>query len=184
MGQEWKWHQLLELRLASYFEVVKQPLSVGALNSGPWVPAKDYDSESLKPARLQLSPGTILLLDETAMEPGTLQAQGSLFERCLVCVSVCLSVLCLTLDGPIEGLENLAALKQVMRTQELHYDFKYHKVPFHTDLSVLCLSEGRSLLQVPFLPLLYLMSNCGCFLDGVARQTGPKRSWPRAQELG
>lgn len=46
------------------------------------------------------------------------------------------------------GVNNLSALGHLIKTQRVEYDFKYYKMEFDTDISVLILSEGKSLLQV------------------------------------
>jgi len=42
----------------------------------------------------------------------------------------------------------MAALGAVISWQKLDYDFEFHQQPFHTDICVLVLSEGKSLLKV------------------------------------
>jgi len=44
----------------------------------------------------------------------------------------------------------MTALGSVVSWQKLDYDFEFHQQPFHTDISVLFLSEGKSLLKVCF----------------------------------
>jgi len=44
----------------------------------------------------------------------------------------------------------MAALGNVVSWQKLDYDFEFHRHPFHTDITVLVLSEGKSLLKVRF----------------------------------
>ena len=46
------------------------------------------------------------------------------------------------------GVSNLAALGNVVMWQRMDYDFEYHTQMFFTDLTVLVLSEGKSLLKV------------------------------------
>ena len=48
------------------------------------------------------------------------------------------------------GVANMTALGNVVSWQKLDYDFEFHKQPFHTDMAVLVLSEGKSLLKVCF----------------------------------
>ena len=68
---------------------------------------------------LQLSTGTHLILDETAMNDGQLNQQG---------------------------ITNLTSLGHMVKTQSVDYDFGFHKLPFETDIPCLVLSEGRSML--------------------------------------
>jgi len=46
------------------------------------------------------------------------------------------------------GVSNMAALSSVISWQKLDYDFEFHQQPFHTDIGILVLSEGKSLLKV------------------------------------
>jgi len=52
------------------------PLTVDNLNKLVYVPKKDYESNRLETGLLQLTPHTHLLLDETAMQNGQLDAEG------------------------------------------------------------------------------------------------------------
>jgi hypothetical protein len=79
---------------------------------------------------LQLSAGTHLLVDETAMEPGQLQ------ER---------------------GIKNIQALQQLIEEQTIPIDFEYSgSLKFPTDVAVVILSEGKTIFSVdahvPFCP--------------------------------
>jgi hypothetical protein len=79
------------------------PLSLDNLNTTNLVPQKDYTANRLKSGILQLSDGTHLILDETAMLPGQLQDQG---------------------------VRNVKALSDVIEWQKVQYDFKYHTSEF------------------------------------------------------
>uniref|UniRef100_A0A914WKE3 Mini-chromosome maintenance complex-binding protein n=1 Tax=Plectus sambesii TaxID=2011161 RepID=A0A914WKE3_9BILA len=107
------------------------PLTLEVLNSKPFAPVKDYSRELLTSGRLQLADGTMLLIDETVMQAGQLNEIG---------------------------LRNIAFLRSVISSQKLAYDFKYHVADFDTDINVLVLSEGKSLLQCPSLRQLPLQS--------------------------
>ena len=48
----------------------------------------------------------------------------------------------------VAGVANMAALGSVVSWQKLDYDFEFHRQPFHTDIAVLVMSEGKSLLKV------------------------------------
>jgi hypothetical protein len=97
------------------------PLSLDNLNTTNLVPQKDYTANRLKSGILQLSDGTHLILDETAMLPGQLQDQG---------------------------VRNVKALSDVIEWQKVQYDFKYHTSEFLCNIPVLVLSEGVSFLPV------------------------------------
>ena len=49
------------------------------------------------------------------------------------------------------GVNNVAALGNMIMTQKVEYDFKYYKMEFDSDVAVLILSEGKSLLPVSIL---------------------------------
>lgn len=70
---------------------------------------------------LQLPDDTHVLVDETKMTSGTLQ------ER---------------------GVRNMAALHELTLRQELNYEFNYFRIPYHANLPVLVLSEGKSMIPV------------------------------------
>ena len=77
------------------------------MNTWQLSPRKDYAANRLRAGALQLVPGTHLLVDETALEPGRLSEVG---------------------------VRNLAALGQVIQHQTVAYDFQFHKTEFECDL--------------------------------------------------
>jgi len=95
------------------------PLTVDNLNKMTFVPKKDYETNRLETGLLQLTPHTHLILDETAMQNGQLDA---------------------------EGVRNLTALGNLISWQKVGYNFSFHNIDFLTDFPVLVLSEGRSML--------------------------------------
>lgn len=94
-------------------------LTVESLNAAPAVPRKDYAADCLVGGPLQLAEETLLLVDETRLVSGKL--------------------------GPV-GVSNLEALKAVAEEQALEYDFEFHKLPVHTNLKMLIVSDGKSLV--------------------------------------
>ncbi|XP_045450712.1 mini-chromosome maintenance complex-binding protein [Melitaea cinxia] len=119
------------------YDIIKQfvtksyylPLTVENMNTVALLPKKDYDCNRLTSGILQLSKHTHLVLDETKMEQGRLDATG---------------------------VNNVTALGNLIKQQKVEYDFKYYKMEFDSDISVLVLSEGKSLLpsdyHVPLRP--------------------------------
>ncbi|KAG6460337.1 mini-chromosome maintenance complex-binding protein [Manduca sexta] len=109
------------------YDIIKQfvtksyylPLTINNMNTLALLPKKDYDCNRLTSGVLQLSKDTHLILDETKMEQGRLDATG---------------------------VSNVTALGNLIKTQKVEYDFKYYKMDFNSDVSVLILSEGKSLL--------------------------------------
>lgn len=69
---------------------------------------------------LQLSPGTHVVVDETALRPGTMSGNG---------------------------VPNIQALQRLILDQMQDYDYSFHRLAMPTDLPVLVLSEGASILQ-------------------------------------
>lgn len=93
------------------------PLSLQTLNHAPVAPRKDYVSNRLVTGAMQLSDGTHLTLDETALQAGTLNSVG---------------------------VQNLEVLKHLLQWQKVEYDFQYHKMEMPADVPVLVLSQGKS----------------------------------------
>lgn len=111
-------HQLLQNLLTKCFLL---PMTLDNMNSWRFTPKKDYDSNRLLAAVLQLSAGTEVLVDETVLTAGQLTSVG---------------------------VANLTALGNVIQWQKLGYDFQFHTTEFECDLPVLVLSEGKSILKV------------------------------------
>ncbi|KAG8310425.1 hypothetical protein J6590_064453 [Homalodisca vitripennis] len=80
---------------------------------------KNYETNRLESGLLQLSDKTHLVIDETMLEPGQLNDRG---------------------------VRNCRALGSVISNQRLEYDFQFYPVEFNTDIPVLILSEGKSML--------------------------------------
>lgn len=96
-------------------------LSVDRLNSGPWWPRRPAEEGCrLSTGPLQLAPCTQVLLDETAMQAGTLSEVG---------------------------MHNLAALQDLMRSQKVGYDFEFFALEQPADAPVTILSTARTLLK-------------------------------------
>lgn len=98
------------------------PLTLEKLNLGPLQPKKNYLTNKLIAAPLQLATGTVLLIDETVMTSGQLNEQG---------------------------VRNIATLRDLVKWQQLKYDFEYHSMDVDVDVPVIVVSQGKSLLQVP-----------------------------------
>lgn len=98
------------------------PLTLEKLNTKPLLPKKNYSTEKLHAAPLQLAAGTVLLIDETVMTSGQLNEQGVL---------------------------NIACLRDLISWQQLKYDFEYHVMEVDVDVPIFVVSQAKSLLQVP-----------------------------------
>jgi len=109
------------------------PMSRQNLDNLNFTPKKDFEANRLVAGLLQLSAGTRLIVDESAMTTGQL--------------------------GP-KGVNNLKALGNLITLQKVEYDFTYHTLDRDADISVLVLSEGRSWLPSDFaLPVTPVQEN-------------------------
>lgn len=97
------------------------PLTIDNLNTNSFVPKKDYTKNRLSSGILQLPNSTHIFLDETKLENGKLEQAG------------CMAI---------------SDLSEVIQKQQLSYDFQFYKIPYKTDLPILIVSEGKSLLPV------------------------------------
>ncbi|KAG5682248.1 hypothetical protein PVAND_011612 [Polypedilum vanderplanki] len=99
------------------------PMTIENLNSTQFVPKKDYTTNRLSAGLLQLPSGTNILLDETKLANGKLDHSG--------CTAI-------------------SQFSELIKTQQLSYDFQFYKIPYKTDNPVLIISEGKSLLASDF----------------------------------
>ena len=95
------------------------PISLQKLNEKPLWPRKDYRTNRLLGGPLLLADHTHLVLDETELTTGQLQAAGLLNYNCL---------------------------KHLMTFQQVEVDFQYYKLPVHCNVPTLVLSDTKSLL--------------------------------------
>ncbi|XP_062927995.1 mini-chromosome maintenance complex-binding protein [Mobula hypostoma] len=95
------------------------PMTLHNMNTLRFIPHKDYTANRLVTGVLQLASNTSLMLDETLLEQGQLDATG---------------------------VRNVTALGNLITWQKVDYDFNYHQMEFPCNINVLITSEGRSLL--------------------------------------
>ncbi|KAH8325666.1 hypothetical protein KR067_003718 [Drosophila pandora] len=115
-----KLYQVLELLLpASHY----LPMTLDLMNTAAFAPKKDYETNKLVSGLLQLAPHTHLVLDETFLQQGKLEASG------------------------VHAVQHLAHL---INNQELKCDFQYYHIDYQANIPVLVLSEGRSMLPSDF----------------------------------
>ncbi|XP_074640725.1 mini-chromosome maintenance complex-binding protein-like isoform X2 [Tubulanus polymorphus] len=95
------------------------PMTLEFMNKKSFVPRKDYTANRLISGILQLSERTHLVVDETLLKQGQLDATG---------------------------VKNITALGNVVTWQKAEYDFNFHTQEFPTNIQVLVFSEGKSLL--------------------------------------
>lgn len=108
--------------LKTLTRTVVLPLSLDYLNSQNFSPQKSQETEKLTPSPLQIPENSLLILNETELGTGQLSSKG---------------------------IENVNILMQLIQSQQLTYDFGYTKINFPTDLQIIVLSEGKSLLKLP-----------------------------------
>ncbi|XP_034474192.1 mini-chromosome maintenance complex-binding protein [Drosophila innubila] len=113
-------YEVLELLLpASHY----LPMTLDFMNTAAFAPKKDYETNKLVSGLLQLAPHTHLMLDETHMQQGKLEANG------------------------VHAIQHLAHL---INNQQLKCDFQYYQIDYNVDIPVLVISEGRSMLPSDF----------------------------------
>ncbi|OWF40339.1 Mini-chromosome maintenance complex-binding protein [Mizuhopecten yessoensis] len=95
------------------------PITIENMNKIRLCPQKDYTANRLLSGALQLGADTSLVLDETVLQAGQLDANG---------------------------VKNMTALGNLINWQKVEYDFSYHRQEFMSDVAVLVLSEAKSLL--------------------------------------
>lgn len=115
-----KLYNLLQLLLPDSQYV---PLTVENFNTATFIPKKNYSNNRLETGLLQMPLHTHLVIDETKLENGKLEQNGVLA---------------------------LAELSDLIKQQSISYDFGFYKIPFLTDVPVLSVSEGKSLLPTDF----------------------------------
>ena len=96
-------------------------ISLEFLNSSHFVPRKDHNLNRLVAGSLQLSAGTLVLVNELALKPGQLTANG---------------------------IKNLQALAMMITRQSVDYDFEFCQIAMPTNVQVVVCSEGKTLLPV------------------------------------
>lgn len=95
------------------------PMTLDNLNTVQFTPKKDYKVNKLISGLLQLAPHTHLILDETRLLPGKLEENGVL---------------------------SIKKIAHLIKSQQIKGDFQFYEIDFNTDIPVLILSEGRSML--------------------------------------
>mmetsp|Transcript_42899 Transcript_42899/g.80022 ORF Transcript_42899/g.80022 Transcript_42899/m.80022 type:complete len:612 (-) Transcript_42899:84-1919(-) len=96
------------------------PVTVETLNAERWPPQKDFDANRLLAGRLQLSAGTLLMLDETQMQ------EGKVTE---------------------DGVKALQAIQTMVSSQTLLCDFMQYNVRIPVEVKSLVVSKGTSVLK-------------------------------------
>ncbi|TPP63321.1 putative vinculin [Fasciola gigantica] len=122
--------RLLDLLPNLVTQLATVEMTLNSLNNGPCLmPIRDSVKGVLNSGRLQIPDGTQVLVDETRMAAGQLQARGLL---------------------------NLRAMTLLATQQRVPYDFQFYTQEWETNARVLIVSIGPSLIKpvlaVPYLP--------------------------------
>ena len=140
-------HWPSQLPVSSLFDAVSDlaPLAVhlevtaGTLSAGQWKPKKDLEANRLVAGRLQLAPGTFVLLDESEMQPG---------------------------DVNDNGVRALQAISSLVSDQQLPCDFSTYDVKIPLELKCLFASKGVSILKLADV-VLPLRANAAQSVDSI-----------------
>jgi len=140
-------HWPSQLPVSSLFDAVSDlaPLAVhlevtaGTLSAGQWKPKKDFEANRLVAGRLQLAPGTFVLLDESEMQPG---------------------------DVNDNGVRALQAISSLVSDQQLPCDFSTYDVKIPLELKCLFASKGVSILKLADV-VLPLRANAAQSVDSI-----------------
>ncbi|KJH48092.1 hypothetical protein DICVIV_05798 [Dictyocaulus viviparus] len=96
------------------------------LSQKRFAPFKDYASDELLQGELQLSSGTVLIIDETQLPTGTFPVNGFVEE-------------------------NLIVLGDLIVNQRMNYDYSFYKLPMEVDYNILIISKKESrFFKTPF----------------------------------
>ena len=102
------------------------PLRLDNLNAVPFAPHKDANTCRLHSGLLQLAPGTCVVVDETVLGAGTLNAQG---------------------------ISNMRALASVAGSSSLPYSFPFYETAWPVDTPVLVIATGARPLTPVDIPV-------------------------------
>ncbi len=89
-------------------------------DEGAWISRKDYETNALSTTVLQVTPGTVLVLDESGLETGRLDA---------------------------EGVANVRCLMKLIESQKTACNFGFYQLEFETDCPITLVSQSRSIFH-------------------------------------
>ena len=126
-------------------------LTMETLNDAKTRLAPRSRDETLDAGRLQLAPGTAVVVDLRTLGEGKLEDTGALVhlsgaDRWKE------ADLRLPVRGP-PGVRNLRHLATAITQQKLAYEFPYSSFELDTDLNFVLLSEGKAILPVGLEPI-------------------------------
>ncbi|KAK6046102.1 hypothetical protein COOONC_16392 [Cooperia oncophora] len=112
-------HQIIEMVQHLMPKVKVLTLTPELLSKTRFAPVKNYESDILHQGELQLSNGTVLIIDETQLPTGSFPVSGFVEE-------------------------NLKVLEELLVEHRMSYDYGFYKIPMDIDYNVLILSEKES----------------------------------------
>ena len=102
--------------------VAALPFTLPMLSEKRWRPYSCPEAERIHAGMLQLTPGTVLILDETGMKEGNLNEVA---------------------------YAEFAAVEHLTKTQMLKVNFEFYEKDYKAELPIIVLSHAKSLLNIP-----------------------------------
>ena len=135
-------------------------VSMSTLNAGPIYPKKNADSDTVIASKLQIAPGSVLIIDETSMGEGQLSAVG---------------------------VKNLQALAEVSKRRVVPLELAYDSTEIETDCAVIVLSNTKAL--TPCDVAVYVPENDSGEVNGVGGgggvlEMGEEKLWRMRTVVG
>ncbi|PIO69935.1 hypothetical protein TELCIR_08227 [Teladorsagia circumcincta] len=119
-------HKIVEMVRHLMPKVKVVTLTPELLSKTRFAPVKNYESDVLHQGELQLSNGTVLIIDETQLPSGSFPVSGFVEE-------------------------NLKVLEELIVEHRMLYDYGFYKIPMDVDYNVLILSKKESrFFKTPF----------------------------------
>nr|CDJ82003.1 Protein of unknown function DUF2044 domain containing protein [Haemonchus contortus] len=119
-------HKVIELVQHLMPKVKVLTLTPELLSKARFAPVKNYETDTLLQGELQLSNGTVLIIDETQLPTGSFPVSGFVEE-------------------------NLKVLEELIVEHRVSYDYGFYKIPMDVDYNVLILSKKESrFFKTPF----------------------------------
>ncbi|XP_060535093.1 mini-chromosome maintenance complex-binding protein [Cylas formicarius] len=103
------------------------------MNNLSFIPKKDYECNRLTSGLLQLSKNTMVVLDETKLMEGKLNASG---------------------------IHSVKAIAEAIKNQRVIYDFNFYPLEYDCDIPFLIFSEGKSMLPCDYQIVLTPEESC------------------------
>lgn len=118
LPNSWSPRGLIDVIESLFARSVVVEVSMQSLNAGPLYPRKEADSDIVIASKLQVAPGTVVIIDETKMGEGHLSAVG---------------------------VKNLQALAELAKRRVVPLQLAYDSTEIETDCAVVILSHTKAL---------------------------------------